>query len=184
MPDVNNRIKKEFETLSSNFVVLLDTHAENYFDAVMESVRVIMEKGGKGVYVTVSRPYRYILKEMQKRNINTENILFLDCISCMAGEHGDETCTYVENPAALEEISMHITSLIDRVDSDKKFLIMDSISTLLIYNTLNSVKEFSMFLINKMRLDEVDGVLVIIEKEAPEDLKQILIAMSDKLISV
>ena len=41
-----------------------------------------------------------------------------------------------------------------------------------------------MFLINKLRLDNVNGVLVIIEKEAPEDLKQILIAMCDKTISV
>ena len=49
---------------------------------------------------------------------------------------------------------------------------------------MNSVKEFSMFLMNKLRLDGVDGILVIIEKESPDDLKQILIAMCDKAIYV
>jgi len=41
-----------------------------------------------------------------------------------------------------------------------------------------------MLLTNTLRLLEVSGVLIIIEKEAPEDLTQILIAMTDKTIKV
>jgi archaellum biogenesis ATPase FlaH len=184
MPDLNEHIKNEFEALSSNFIVVLDTRAENYSNAVMESAKFMVGKEQKGVYVTVSRPYRYILKEMQKRNIPTAGIFFLDCVSYMAGEGGEGCCAFVENPAALEEISMYLTSSLNRIDSPEKFLIFDSLSTLLIYNSLNSVREFSMFLMNKLRLDDVNGVLVIIEREAPEDLKQILIAMCDKTITV
>jgi len=183
MSDVNNQIKKEFGTLKSNFLVLLNVNAENYFEAVMKSAS-IMSKRKKGVYVTVTRPCRFILKEMKKRNINTDNILFLDCISAMAGESGNEFFTCIENPAAIEEISMHINSLLNKIESDEKFLLIDSLSTLLIYNSIDSVKEFSMFLTNMLRLKGVDGILVIIEKEAPEDLKQILIAMCDKVIHV
>ena len=182
LPD--NKIKKEFEVLSGSFVLLLDTHAENYFESVMDSADFMSGKGKKGVYVTISRPYRYLSKEMQKRGIKTENIIFIDCISSMAGEHGSENCVLVENPAALEEVSMHISSSLSKIKSGEKFLIMDSISTLLIYNSLNSVKEFSMFLINKLGLEGVDGVLVTLGKESPEDLKQILIAMCDKVIYV
>ena len=172
MSDVKNKIKKEFEALKINFLVILDTSAENYSDAVMGAVTFMLEKGQKGIYVTSSRPYRFISNEMKRISINTDNILFLDCISCMAGEHGDGNCTYVENPASLEEISMHIGSLLGRIESDEKFLIMDSISTLLIYNSLNSVKEFSLFLINKLRLESVDGILVIIKKEAQSSTKR------------
>ena len=184
MPDLKNQIKSEIESLSSNFIVLLDTHAENYFESVMESAGAMTAKNKKGVYVTVSRPYRYILREMQKRNIKTDGLVFIDCISSMAGERGEGNCTFVENPAALEEISMYLTFSLDKLESTEKFMIIDSISTLLIYNSLNSVKEFSMFIINKMRLEGVDGVLVVIEKEAPEDLKQSLVAMCDKTINV
>lgn len=180
----DNKVKKELEALSGTFVLMLDTHAETYFDSVMESASFMTGRGKKGVYVTISRPYRYLSKEMQKRKIKTDDIIFIDCISSMAGEHGSANCVLVENPAALEEISMHVSSSLSRIESDEKFLIMDSLSTLLIYNSLNSVKEFSMFLINKLRLESIDGILVIIGKEAPEDLKQILIAMSDKVIYV
>ena len=184
MSEVKDKIEKEFESLGDNFVLLLDANAKNYFEAVMEVLALMLKGKKRGVYVTASRPYRFISKEMQKRGVDTSNMLFLDCISAMAGECSDEICTYVENPAALEEISMHMSYLLGKIDSDEKFLIIDSISTLLIYNSINSVKEFSMFLINKLRLDNVNGVLVIIEKEAPEDLKQILIAMCDKAIIV
>ena len=182
--EIKNQIEKEFETLSGDFVVLLNTRAENYSDAVMESVSLMLKKEKKGVYVTASRPYRFISKEMQRRNIKTEDVLFLDCISSMAGDRGNGSCIYVENPAALEEISMHISSLLNKIGSDKKFLIIDSISTLLIYNSTNSVKEFAMFLVNKLRLEDVSGILVTIEKEAPDDIKRILIAMCDKAIHI
>jgi len=182
MEEIENKIKKEFETSSEKFVVLLDIPAEKYFATSMDSANFMSEGGKKGVYVTVSRPYRFISKEMQKRSINTDNLLFIDCISCMAGDYSDGTCTFVENPAALEEISMHIISLLDKIESDEKFLIMDSVSALLIYNGTNSVKEFLMFLINKLRLEKVNGILLVIGNDAPGDLKQILIAMCDKAI--
>jgi len=41
-----------------------------------------------------------------------------------------------------------------------------------------------MFLINNLRLDGVNGVFPIIDKHTSEDIKQILIAMSDKAIYV
>jgi len=182
--ELKKQIEKEFETVQEDTLTLLNLTAENYFDAVMESLRLMVERGEKGVYVTVSRPHKYLRMEMRKRGIRTDGILFLDCISSMAGERDDMTCTYVENPSSLEEISMHIGSLLDKIDSGKKFLIMDSFSTFLIYNGKNSMKEFAMFLINKLRLEGVGGILVILEREAPDDLKQILIAMCDRVIYI
>ena len=177
-----SKVSEEFEAVTDKFVVLLNTPPEKYFDTAINSTNLMLKKGKTGVYITASRPYRFITREMQKRSVDTKNLLFIDCISFMSGEHSAGTCTYIENPAALEEISMHIGSLLSEIESDEKFLIMDSISTLLIYNSPGSVKEFAMFLINKLRLEGVDGILLAIEKELPEDLEQILISMCDKSI--
>jgi len=182
--EIKDKIKCEFEAIGNSGLVLMSLQAESYFETAMESAAFLSGKNQKGVYVTSSRPYLYLSKEMQRRGINQDNIFFIDCISAMAGERGGGACTYVENPAAIEEISMHIRSLLDRIESGEKFLILDSLSTLLIYNSKNSVKEFAMFLINKLRLEGVNGVFLIIEKEAPEDIKQILIAMCDKVVYV
>ena len=122
--------------------------------------------------------------KMLKRNIKTEDLLFIDCISAMAGEHGNGDCVFIENPASLEEISMHIGSLLEGIESEKKFLVLDSFSSLLIYNNKNSIEEFAMYLINKLRLNNVNGILVVMEKDIPDGLKKILIAMCDKVIYV
>ena len=186
-PMAKTQIREKFEALNDKFdksVTLLETPAESCFEDVMDSVASMLEKEKKGVYVTASRPYKYISKEMQKRNINKGSVLFIDCISRMVGDPGDGDCTYVENPASLEEISMYIISLLDKIESDKKFLIMDSISTLLIYNNSTAIKEFSMFLINKLRLEGVNGIMVTIEKQTPEELKHLLISMCDKKVYV
>jgi len=45
-------------------------------------------------------------------------------------------------------------------------------------------KETLIKLMNKLRLDDVDGVLVVMETDVPEDLKQILIVMCGKTITV
>jgi len=168
-----------------NFVILLDVKAENYSEAVLCAAEFMLKKGKKGVYVAASRPYIFILKQMGKRNIGTGNLLFIDCTSGMGGEQdGGGACTYIENPAALEEISMHISLSLRKLNPGGNFLIMDSISTLLIYNTLHSMEEFSMFLINKMRMEDVSCILIIIEKQVPEELEQILTAMCDRVIHV
>jgi len=182
---IKNKIEKELKA-KGNFLVLLDARAENYFNAIMESLKLVLDRESKGIYVTISSPSEYLTAEMQKRSIKTDDVLFIDCVSSMAGEYfaQSENSVFVESPSALEEIGMHITSLLNKIESDKKFLIMDSFSTLLIYNSKNSVKEFAMFLINKLRLEGVSGILVVIEREVPDDLEQILIAMCDKVIHV
>ncbi len=190
--EINEQIQNAFKGIKSeNYIVLLNTAAEYYFDSVMATASFMTKSGRNGVYVTACRPYAFIIRKMREdKRINTDNILFLDCISRMAGMTGvsqgtedAKKCTFVDNPAALEEIKMYIGTLLDKLKGDK-FLIIDSISTFLIYNTPGAVKEFSMLLTNTLRLLEVSGVLIIIEKEAPEDLTQILIAMTDKTIKV
>jgi len=183
IPDAKKKIKKEFETLSGRFIVLLNMTAENYFDVAMETAE-LMSKRGKGIYVTVSRPCGHISEKMQKRNINTDNISFIDCVSAMSGGDENKNYIFVESPSALEEICLQITLSLDKIISDEKFLIVDSISTLLIYNSIDSIKKFSMFLINKLKLEGVNGILMVIEGETNEELKQSLIGMCDKTIDI
>jgi archaellum biogenesis ATPase FlaH len=183
MKEIKEKIKEEIEPMSNKFIVLLDTPAEKYCDAAMCSADFMVGKGRTGVYVSASRPYRFMLKEMQKRGINPDNLLFIDCISRMAGEQPRGKCLYVENPSALGEISLHIASILDKIESNEKFLIMDSLSTLLIYNSANSIKDFLTFLINKLRLEGIDCIILVIEQEAPPDLRSALVGMCDKSIT-
>jgi len=189
MADLKNKIEKGLKSIGSNFMVLLDTHSENYFEAVMESARFMLEDNKKGVYVTVSHPCKFILNEMRERDINTGNLLFVDCITSVSGFHiaggfEDNNCLFAKSPSELDQISRQINSLLEKIKYDEKFLIIDCISTLLIYNSASSVREFTMSLADKLRFEGADGIIVTIKKEIPDDLKENLVSICDGSVSV
>ena len=102
----------------------------------------------------------------------------------MAGDCENVECRYVETPAALEDIINQSCSLLERIRSEEKFFIIDSISALFIYNGLTFVRDFSLFLIKKLRERKVNGILVIIGNDVPDDIKKLLNEMCDNSIYI
>ncbi len=182
--ELQEELQEELGKLSNNSIILLDAHAENCFDAVMESTNFMLDQGKAGIYVTVSKPYKFITRKMQDMDMKLDNLLFIDCISLMAGDGTGKGCIFVETPALLQHIRMNIDSLISKPDSREKFLIIDSISMFLIYNEENKVKEFVRFLVNKLKQEKVTGVFITINNEISGDLKRVLTKMCDEVIHV
>ncbi len=109
MSHVKTQIEKEFKNLDNNPIVLVEPRTdEDSFYTAMEVTDFMLKQGKTGVYVTATCPYKRLLKEMKKRNINTNNLEFIDCISRMSGVHGNGDCIYLRNPALLEEMNIHI----------------------------------------------------------------------------
>jgi len=183
--NINIKINKELETLGDEFIILLTSKPEYYFDSVLKTVKFITDKGMGGVYITTSRPYRFIKNRLEEYSTDTENLFFIDTISCMAGEsYGErERCVFIENPTAIEEVGMWIDILMDRVNTENKFLIIDSLSTMLIYNEITALKEFSQFLISRMRLTGTSGVFASIDTET-QNICGVLSTLCDKTIKV
>ena len=188
MTDENFKIKlnKELDILGGNFIILLSTNSKDYFNSVLETLKFLTDRGMSGVYLTSARPYDYMMKNFEKYNINTENLFFIDTVSCMAGkfpgEH--ENCVFIENPTSLEEIGMWTDTLMKRLKIENKFLILDSLSTMLIYNDATSLKKFGQLLINRLRLHESSGIFTSIDMEIQGGLYEALSALCDKTIKI
>ncbi len=146
--------------------------------------KLVKEKGMGGVYISVSRPYDYIIEAVNESGADASQIMFVDCISQMAGKAPEKSdnVVFVENPGSLEEVSMYLDRMLSKVNTEKKFLFLDSLSSLLIYNNDKSVKEFTHFIINKMRLEKIAGVILSTEKKEAEDMVRTLIPMCDNEI--
>lgn len=184
---LEDRVRGEMQDLREGFVVLVLTSAEDFFRATTALLNyVVNEASMSGVYITASRPYVYLSKAFQDKGINTDNILFIDCISALAGEHGDRkgNCVFVENPVSLESISTQLDNLLSEIGPKKSFIFLDSLSTFLIYNSESSVAKFSHLLINKLRVLQTSGVFMSLEKEAPTETIQRLIQICDKLVKL
>lgn len=79
----------------------------------------------------------------------------------------------MESPQSLTYIGIAINESVKRL-SGEKVLLLDSLSTLLIYNDANAIAKFSNFLINTMRSLDVDTSILALESDINKDtIKQI-----------
>ncbi|HHQ45155.1 MAG TPA: hypothetical protein ENN13_03355 [Candidatus Altiarchaeales archaeon] len=184
--DVSETLKREFEGMAANSIAVINIESHHHMDTVSGLLDILVNKKRMGgVYISVTRPYDYILEALDKAKVKSNDIYFIDCISQMAGKvptTTDKNIVFVENPSSLEEVSMYLDRLLARVGSHNKFMLLDSVSSLMIYNTEKSVKEFTHFIMNKMRLESLGGVVLSIEKKEAEELVQTLVPMADKEI--
>jgi archaellum biogenesis ATPase FlaH len=168
--------------IADNTVLLVSVKSKDHSSAVSGLLNLLVnQRGMGGVYLTITRPYAFVLSAMDKASIPSENVYFIDCVSQMAGQHksGLERVVFIENPSSLEEVTMYLDRMLDKVAGDRKFLFLDSLSSLLIYNSDKSVREFAHFLINKVRLMGIASVVLSIEKKEAEDMVNTMVPMCD-----
>jgi hypothetical protein len=179
---IKKKLYEGVKGLHDNPIIIASAKSKYHMLVVSALLDMLVnERGIGGVYISVSRPYGYIMDALKETGAETSKVFFVDCISQMAGKGGDkaENVVFVENPGSLEEVSMYLDRMLGKVPTEKKFLFLDSLSSLLIYNNEKSVKEFTHFIINKMRLDKISGIVLSTEKKEAEDLVRTLIPMCD-----
>lgn len=183
---VYGKMKAEMSGLDDNAIVIVSVKSEDHMVVVSSLLRLLLiDRKQRGVYLSISIPSEQIIKLLDKDNLPSENLSFIDCISPMTGRIPEEKglTVFVENPSSLEEVGMYSDKLLMKTPVPK-FVFIDSISSLLIYNTDKAVREFVHFMINKMRLDNTGGVILSTEKKEAEELVKTLVPMCDKLIRI
>ena len=68
------------------------------------------------------------------------------------------------------------------IEDIKKFILVDTISTLLIYNSGQTVIKFSHFLTGRIRDWKAEGALITVKKEMDEKLTSQLTQFCDKKV--
>ena len=137
------------------------------------------------VYVNVTKPYDTLIKQYESiKEIN--NIRFIDCISRAAGlSKPDPNVIFIESPTMLEKLSLEIMNIFKEVDENtKKYLVIDSLSNLIIYNDPDIVTEFFYHIINRTRARDIHTISLAIEEEGLESYINRLVYLNDKILKV
>ncbi|MFH0861731.1 MAG: hypothetical protein V1875_01760 [Candidatus Altiarchaeota archaeon] len=181
--DVKDLLEAGLAQADERMVELISTKADNHAQAILTVLEILVNKRGMGgVYISVSQPSESIANAMKEAGIPDGNVRFIDCISRSAGRgqtQKTDNTAYIENPSSLEEVTMYIDLMLKAVQKPKKFIVLDSISSLLIYNPDKSVREFTHFVINKVKLEKNTGIILSIEKKEAEDLIKTIAPMCD-----
>lgn len=90
-----------------------------------------------GIYVSLNKTQKSVEEILNKNGIKTNKLFFIDC---MTQEKIRDDVLHIP-PRELDKLSYAINVFINEIQG-KKFLILDALSTLLIYNDENKVASF------------------------------------------
>ena len=158
----------------------------NYSDLVQAMFERIKSKPDEAwVYVSVTKPYDTLLKQYSFLK-EVKNVKFIDCISRAAGiTKPEKNVEFIESPTMLEKLSLEIMNIFKEVDpKTKKYLVIDSLSNLIVYNDPEIVTEFFYHIINRTRTKEIHTISLAIEDEGLEKYLNRLIFLNDKILKV
>lgn len=168
-------------------VTLILTSAESYMKTIIDALKTLVNKNKYScVYITINKPYMTLLNILKKNGIDTEKIFFIDLISKMTRTENTEAknCLFINSPDSLTELSIAITESTKNISGKNKFIFLDSLSTMLIYNQTGTVTRFAHFLIGKMKTESVEMIIISLEKEMDPILVSQISTFVDKVIKV
>lgn len=131
-------------------------------------------------FVTASNTFKHV-SENFKNVYENKNIKFIDCISHSAGiSTYDKECNYIESPTMLEKVALEILNIFKGIEHDvDKYVVIDSLSSLVIYNDPEIIREFVSLLMNRARSENIHIVSIVIEEEVDAHK---LLQMNDKIV--
>ena len=180
--EIRTHLLEEFESYTGGGVYLIVTKPEDYHSTTFVLIEhMIKNLNLIGVYVTLNTPCSSLSANLKDKGIDTSKLYFVDAISKQSGTTTtSDNCSFVQNPQSLTELSLVTTKAVNTGKS--KFLFFDSVSTLLIYNSLETTEKFMHYLINKIRSLGLLGIIISLDEEKSNKLIPVISQFCDKII--
>ena len=89
------------------------------------------------IYVSLNKTQKSVEKALLKANVKTDKVFFIDCAT---NERTTDDVLHI-NPRNLDELAYSIKTFVKSIQG-RKSLLIDALSTLLIYNSENKVAAF------------------------------------------
>lgn len=161
-------IETKLANISSGSIVILEFPAEeNQVKLVAEFLKFKEKTGCCGVYVSSNRPTNNLIQKVKdygydlKKALEEGRVWVVDQVSKGVGDAEVSGVIYVSSPSELSATQMAIEKVINRIkDRDGPcWLLLDSITTLLVFNSPGSLLEFLHFLLGRLRVLGFDGII-------------------------
>jgi KaiC/GvpD/RAD55 family RecA-like ATPase len=126
----------------------MELPAEQYFEANVSSVKTLTGNGFEGVYVSFQRPFNNISSLLKQQGININKLFFVDVATAFGGELQEKSlrCIHISQSIDIDELVRAIYTSLDGLKGKKKFIFIDSLTTLALYKPLSETMRFSEFL--------------------------------------
>ena len=152
---------------------LLKLPSDNYCKCNAHSLKYLLENGYQGVYISFQRPFENVHSWLKYNDINTSKIKIIDGTK----EKNSKESTDVLECKDLRKFTDKINNALDKIKGDKKFLFIDSITTMTFCRSDNAADFVSLFLQETIRDGNYDDISFFVnvaeELEKKKLVKQI-----------
>ncbi len=165
-------------------IVLVKVDSKKYVKTSLEIVKYFTEVA-EGIFVTLNRPYFSLKKMLLKEGVDLSKLYFIDCITLQLGGEviDEERCFYLTSPDPVQ-LQVTIERAMDLVTAENRFIYLDSLSTISLYKSFETLVKFLRHLTGKMRLRGFVGTIFTIEKEMDESYYSQISLMVDEVIEI
>jgi len=162
---------------NQNIVVICNSE---YYEKTMIDLHKAVSKKFKICMITIHKSFPALIKKFKEQGIDYSNYCFIDCISVENSKVKDsEQCIYTPSPVALTELAIAVTKMRQMHKTD--LIILDNISSMLIYNKEPTVLRFLNFMMAKVRKAETKAIYLIL-KESRKEIVADLTLFADAVI--
>ncbi len=167
-------------------ILLVTTKAESYNKNLCRLLKSLRNKYGHGVVITANRPYHVLAATMRDEGMDLKGLEFIDCISALTGHHppNEPGVTFVDGPLLLEMIALRAQQLARFMPAGDRFLVLDSVSTLKLYNGSGPVTEMAHTLTTRMRLMDIPAAFIALADSGEEQLRHGIAGYCDQTLEL
>ena len=104
---------------------------------------------------------------MEKEKIDKEKVYCIDAISKRGKNLPQDHCYFLNSPESLTELSIILTKVLEQ---EYGYVFFDSLSSLLIYNDLETVERFVHYLTGKLKSLRIKGIFLSLDDAKSREL--------------
>ena len=152
------------------------------------------DKKRRGLMITIDRPHQYLSHLMQLHGVDQTNLVFIDAISLHSADTkgGEVAPEFQMGPFHIETLPDFLMKHEDggssfQIDmSTIDFVIIDNVSTLLTYNTMESIKRFFQRYVEVLNGVKSRGIqtALVMDRDQHTELYEYILSLSRKSIEL
>ncbi len=147
------------------YIIMRELPTDEYFEEASNAIKKLTEQGYEGVYLSFQRPFSNVSDSFQNQGIDMDKMLIIDAASalCCAEDNkdSDSHCVHLEKKTNVDELVKAIYSSLPKLHAKKRFVFIDSLTTITLYKPLSETIRFSDFLVKTVRRSD-DSKLTLI----------------------
>jgi KaiC/GvpD/RAD55 family RecA-like ATPase len=187
--NISKLLREKYKALKkTGWVTLVQVPAEKHLAVNTEALKVLVnEMGYQCIYITLGKTCTELDKIYKKSGVETSKLYFIDAISRMYGNSKSDTkrCIYTNGPLDVDSITSSLREFLASLGEEKKCVFLDSVTTVLLYNSMPRTLRFSQFLTQTLKSMGVTGIMVSVAKgESTTKLVSELGKLCDEVVEV